>query len=304
MAMLDNDTHVTVLVEGLDHPEGIAWGLDGYAYAGGEAGQLYRIDVDRKESVRFADTGGFILGVALDARHNLYACDVGNKAVMKVTPGGDVSAYSTGAPSEPFTTPNYPAFDAEGNLYVCDSGDWKADNGRVYRIRPGGETEVWDRRPKEFPNGQCLAPDARSLYVAMSLNPPRVDRVEIEPDGGPGVVETVIELPGTVPDGVAFDTGGNLYVSMYRPDVIYRVSPVRSRRGPGRGPRGHADRGAYQHRVLRRGPQRAPEREHRPLAHHALRDGSDRPSADVSRSRLAPRRRRLTAPRSRRHRPR
>ena len=225
MALLDNDTQVTVLVEGLDHPEGIAWGLDGYAYAGGEAGQLYRIDVDRKESVRFADTGGFILGVALDARHNLYACDVGNKAVMKVTPGGDVSAYSTGAPGEPFTTPNYPAFDAGGNLYVCDSGDWKADNGRVYRIRPGGETEVWDRRPKEFPNGQCLAPDARSLYVAMSLNPPRVDRVEIEPDGGPGVVETVIELPGTVPDGVAFDTGGNLYVSMYRPDVIYRVSP-------------------------------------------------------------------------------
>ena len=225
MALLDNDTHVTVLVEGLDHPEGIAWGLDGYAYAGGEAGQIYRIDVDRKEAVRFADTGGFILGLALDARHNVYACDNGNGAVMKVTPGGDASVYSTGAPGEPFTTPNYPAFDAEGNLYVCDSGDWKADDGRVYRIRPGGETEVWDWRPREFPNGLCLAPDGRSLYVAMSLNPPRVDRIGIEPDGAAGAVETVIGLPGTVPDGVAFDTDGNLYVSMYRPDVIYRVSP-------------------------------------------------------------------------------
>ena len=46
MSILDNDTQVSVLVDGLDHPEGIAWGLDGYAYAGGEAGQLYRIDIE------------------------------------------------------------------------------------------------------------------------------------------------------------------------------------------------------------------------------------------------------------------
>ena len=38
-------------------------------------------------------------------------------------------------------------------------------------------------------------------------------------------VDTVVELPKTVPDGVAFDIAGNLYVSMYRPDVIYRRTP-------------------------------------------------------------------------------
>ena len=32
--------------EGLDHPECVAWGCDGYAYAGGEAGQIYRIDIE------------------------------------------------------------------------------------------------------------------------------------------------------------------------------------------------------------------------------------------------------------------
>jgi gluconolactonase len=36
----------------------------------------------------------------------------------------------------------------------------------------------------------------------------------------------VVELPGTVPDGVAFDTDGNLYISCYRPDRIYRLSPT------------------------------------------------------------------------------
>ena len=225
MPLLDNDTQVSVLVEGLDHPEGIAWGLDGYAYAGGEAGQLYRIDIDKQEVVQFADTNGFVLGIAPDADNNLYACDVANKAVMKITQGGSVSTYSKGAPDEPFTTPNYPAFDAEGNLYVCDSGDWQGDNGRLYRIRPGGETDVWDRSLKQFPNGLCIGTDGDALYVAMSVNPPRVDRIEIDDDGSAGNAETVVELPGTVPDGVAFDTDHNLYVSMYRPDVIYRRTP-------------------------------------------------------------------------------
>ena len=225
MALLDNETDLSVLVDGLDHAEGIAWGPDGFAYAGGEAGQLYRIDIDNKSATCFADTGGFILGIALDSSSNIYACDLGNRCVQKITPGGKVTTYSTGTAGEPMRTPNYPAFDEAGNLYVCDSGDWKSDNGLVYRIRPGGEAEVWSRALRTFPNGLCVGPGGDHMYVAMSLNPPRVDRASIEPDGGAGAVETVVEFPGTVPDGLAFDAEGNLYTSMYRPDVIYRLTP-------------------------------------------------------------------------------
>ena len=59
----------------------------------------------------------------------------------------------------------------------------------------------------------------------MSLNPPRVARVRIGAEGQAGDVETVVELPETVPDGLAFDTDGNLYISCYRPDRIYRLTP-------------------------------------------------------------------------------
>ena len=77
----------------------------------------------------------------------------------------------------------------------------------------------------EFPNGLALSADGTYLYVAMSLNPPRVSRVAIEPEGSTGAVETVVEMPKTVPDGLAFDTDGNLYVCCYRPDAVYRYTP-------------------------------------------------------------------------------
>ena len=225
MAILDNDTQVSTFAEGFDHAEGIAWGRDGYVYAGGEAGQIYRISLDGASVKEIANTGGFILGMALDAFNNIYACDIGKRRVQKITPGGVVTTYSARAPGEPFRTPNYPAFDVKGNLYVCDSGDWKADNGKIYKVRPGGQAEVWDRRLREFPNGVCIGPGGEYLAAAMSLNPPRVVRVEIEADGSAGEIETLVELPGTVPDGVAFDIEGNLYVACYRPDRIYRLSP-------------------------------------------------------------------------------
>ena len=47
--------------EGLDHPEGVAWGPDGRIYAGGEAGQIYAIEADGTVE-QLASTGGFLYG--------------------------------------------------------------------------------------------------------------------------------------------------------------------------------------------------------------------------------------------------
>jgi hypothetical protein len=54
-----------------DHPEAVAWGPDGRAYAGGEAGQLYRFDLDGGPCEVVAQVpGGFLLGLAQDAAGN------------------------------------------------------------------------------------------------------------------------------------------------------------------------------------------------------------------------------------------
>lgn len=204
-----------VLAEGLDHPEGVAWGPDGYVHAGGEAGQLYRVGLGG-EVEQFASTGGFVLGLCLDGDGNVYACDSARGAVVRVSPSGEVGTYFAGA--GPLVSPNYPVFDAAGNLYVSESGEWGKDNGRLWMVRPGGRGEIWRDDLSAFPNGLALGPGGQDLYVVLSTLP-GVVRVPLR--GGP--VETAVAFERKVPDGVAFDAEGRLYVSCYSPDEIWRV---------------------------------------------------------------------------------
>ncbi|MFO1121783.1 MAG: SMP-30/gluconolactonase/LRE family protein [Hyphomicrobiales bacterium] len=208
-----------------DHPEAVAWGPDGRAYAGGEAGQLYRFGLDGKdfeEVVRIP--GGFLLGLAHDAAGNTYACDSQLACVHRISGDGRVSTYSSGTADQKMRMPNYPVFDDAGNLYVSDSGTWGGDDGFIWKIAPGGKASVWDRSCRGFTNGMCLSADGRWLYVAEST-PPLISRIEIGRDGAAGKRSVVVELPRTVPDGLAFDERGNLYISLYNPNIIYRLAP-------------------------------------------------------------------------------
>ncbi len=42
-------------------------------------------------------------------------------------------------------------------------------------------------------------------------------------DGKAGGYEVVTALPNCVPDGIAFDAAGRLYIACYAPDRIYRL---------------------------------------------------------------------------------
>lgn len=213
-------------IEGLDHPEGLAVGRDGAIYAGGEGGQVYRISPDAQTVEIIAKTGGFCLGITLDAEENIIICDCGRREVLIVTQDGELSVLAASEAGRKLRNPNFSVFDSQGNLYFSDSGEWKKASGVIYRISSAGSVDVFASGPFHFANGMALDAAGRFLYLVES-NLDRVLRIEILPDGKAGIPEVFAEGITRVPDGLAFDAAQNLYVTTYASNCIYRVTPER-----------------------------------------------------------------------------
>ena len=199
-----------IIATGLDHPKCVTVGADSELYCGGEGGQIYRIAADGSEVVEIADAVGECGGIALDAAGNLYECNM-TGVVNRISPEGEIEVYSSGTPALPMAVPNYPVFDAAGNLFVSDSGDWDACDGRIYVIRPSGETEPAFPDYLSFPNGMALDQENGWLYVAQS-NVRNVIRLRLVDGEIEGRAQIYVSLPEfAVPDGLALSAEGNLY---------------------------------------------------------------------------------------------
>jgi gluconolactonase len=211
----------------LRHPEGIAIDASGDILCGGETGEIYRISADGSGIETVASTGGFILGLAFDSDQNLYACDMYHSAVFRLdTRTGDLVHFANGGGE--MRIPNFPVIDVSRNcLYVSDSYDPKVKGPGIWRFDlESGEGGLWYDRTMTFANGMALSPDKDHLYVAESFAG-RVIRISIDENGNPQESDLFLDGIDRVPDGLAFDTAGNLYISCYEPSRIYRVSPDR-----------------------------------------------------------------------------
>lgn len=208
--------------EGLDHPEGLAFDADGILWAGGELGQIYRIGP--KGHVReISRMSGFCLGLTFSRVQELYVCNCKLPALVRLNRRGCVLDSWDRCGGRKFKTPNFSVFDSEGNLYFSDSGDWAEANGCVYRLRRNGRVEMF-AGPFAFANGLALSADERFLYVVQSSRD-NVVEIEIRSDGSAARPKVYASGLARVPDGMAFDAAGNLYVTCYASDNVYKVSP-------------------------------------------------------------------------------
>jgi gluconolactonase len=157
-------------------------------------------------------------GIALDAtgqhlvgaRHKSKSVASFSADLKTVT---DVAAKYQG---KKFNSPNDAVFRSDGNLYFTDP-DFQAGPRKdqattnVYRVSPSGEVSVVDASIAN-PNGISLAVDESALYVAGNLEQGYVKRYPIAADGSVGE-GAIFAQPVVVPDGMAFDCAGNLYVT-------------------------------------------------------------------------------------------
>jgi gluconolactonase len=206
----------------LDHPEGVAVASDGSVWCGGEGGQIYRIADGAIEQV--ATTGGFCLGLAFASDGALYVCDLHHAAVFRLDlRSGALDRFADGAAGHRFVTPNAIAIDARGDLLVSDSGTPHEPRAGLIRVRADGSGELWSDEPLSFANGLALSADGRTLYVVETWAR-RVLAFPVDERGAcAGRARCVVDLPGTVPDGVAVDDRGALWVACYEPSQVLVV---------------------------------------------------------------------------------
>ncbi len=119
-------------------------------------------------------------GICVDGQGNVYVADQGNDRIRKITPADVVStiAGSTrgyaddNAASAKFYGPNSMVFDAQGNMYIADTG-----NGLIRKLTPDGKVRTlfttWNNNGATdrlfSPSGITIDPHG-NLYVADQGN--------------------------------------------------------------------------------------------------------------------------------------
>ena len=208
----------------LNHPEGVAWNpVEGRVYAGGEGGEVYAVTLDG-DVTQVGSSGGSMLGVAVDGRGRVYACDAGRGEIVRWDPvTGEVATYARGVGGDDMDCPNVAAFGPDGSLYVTCSGE--DDRPEILRVAPGAEAvERWTAAVPRYPNGALVTPDGDALIV-VEAKAQRIVRVPILDTGAAGEPAVVASVPDTDPDGVALAADGALWVTLYRPDGLVRIDP-------------------------------------------------------------------------------
>jgi gluconolactonase len=211
-----------IFASGLDHPECVAFDRQGNAWAGGEAGQVYRIDASGAVTT-IATLGGFNAGLAFSPLdHSLYVCNA-KLGIFRVESNGKYALFAAEAGGQKIICPNYPLFDRRGRLYVSDSGKWKQRNGYLLRFEPDGSGKVLGG-PFGYVNGLALSADERWLFMVES-DTDRILRFPLTADGQLGQGEVFAESVGRLPDGLALDEAGNLYIACYASDEVWQIAP-------------------------------------------------------------------------------
>ena len=207
----------------LQHPEGVALGPDGWLWCGTENGEILRIAPDASCIELVARAGGFTLGLAFDGDRALFFCDNKDRAVYRL----DLASRGVARFTPPgIRIPNFPVVDARRRrLLVSDSYDFVSTGAGVWAYDlEDGQGGVWYGEPMTFANGMALAPSDDALFVCETFAR-RITRIAIGENGGAaGGSVFAGNLPG-LPDGIAFDVSGHLFVGCYEPSRVLRVSP-------------------------------------------------------------------------------
>lgn len=225
---------VKTIGAGIMRPEGVMALDDGSLYTADARGRCAHIQPDGSARF-FGDLGGVPNGICIDTQGRCIVANIGNGQVQAVRPDGRHEVLLTHAEGRRMRAPNFPYVDSRGRLWVSNSTEhediesvlWRpAPDGCVVCIENGAARIVADGL--YFANGLTLDDGEAYLYVAQTMRR-NIVRYSIAEDGGLGPAEIFGPSPlakDGLPDGIAFDEAGNLWITFPRWNAVGYLTPA------------------------------------------------------------------------------
>lgn len=220
------------VAEHLAFPEGPAYDGKGAIYcSNNNADYITKVAPDGEVSIAYRANPGdtpFTFrkanGMTFFQDGSLFICDFERNAIVRVYPDGRQEMIVERYEGKPLEAPNDLVFDANGALYFTAPGGSNKENpiGPLYRFELETGRLIRFEVQMAFPNGLAFDADGSYLYVAETLKD-RIVRFPVLEGGLLGPLEPFADLsadPGGIPDGIAFDQTGHLWVAHYGASTV------------------------------------------------------------------------------------
>lgn len=197
-----------------------------FTFQEGFPSRVQRLTAEGTLETALEDSGSN--GLAVDAEGFLMAATHDAKAISRYELStGDREIVWDEYADSPFNSPNDLTLTRDGAIYFTDPDFQRsaAPGGqpktRVYRIDSDGVSVVDDTLNN--PNGVSLSPDEQTLYVAGGGEQGVLRAYSLGEDGQVTGQRDLAEV--TVPDGMAIDCLGNIYVTEHTKQRVRVFSP-------------------------------------------------------------------------------
>lgn len=226
---LDGAGEVELVSDGFMFTEGPVWRADDgvLLFSDIDGNCIHRLSPPDAIDVFRADSGRSN-GLASDADGLLLAAEHGGRRLSRTLANGTVETVVDHFEEILLNSPNDIAVRADGTIYFTDPPygidpeEQDLDFNGLFRVDPDGDlTAEWRGGLDSRPNGVALSPDQRTLYLADTTA--GLTAFTVESDGSLSDERPFVpSVPNA--DGLAVDTGGNVYVAaadgvrVYAPD--------------------------------------------------------------------------------------
>ncbi len=206
------------IASGLVRPEGVCVDPLGDVWAADGASLVARLTTDgRLERI---GGGARPNGILADVQGRIVVADMGAGSLVRVDPlTATVETLATDADASAIPAPNFPAIDRDGRIWCSNSTmleprdalrERPAD-GFIFVVNTDGTSHMV-ADGLQFPNGLAFSTGFEFLYVAESTGR-RIVRASVRGETLGRFEQVGHALPAT-PDGIAFDSLGNLWVTL------------------------------------------------------------------------------------------